>query len=180
MLGVPSSPGLVGLALLAIGLAGAAVALARLLRRRAGMELEDLAASICSIATIAVLPFITWRFVEDMRLTTGLHGYDAAAAGPVQAYLPGYLVDNARALIPAGATYATAVSDSVPHASARKAFPSLALITLFPRRSVPLREADYVLTLGVAPSALVPVTRTWRARGPIGNLPAVLVGKVRK
>lgn len=180
MLGVPSSPGMVGFALLALGFVFAVVALAALVKRRAGRQLEDLAATACLIATIGVLPFIAWRYVQDMRLTTRLHGYDAAAAGPVQAYLPGYLVDNARALIPLHATYATAVSQSVPYASARAAFPSLALITLFPRRSVPVRNADYVLTWGVAPSDVALVTRTWLARPRVGPLPAVRVGKVGK
>lgn len=180
MLGIPSSPGAVGLALLALGVVVAVLASSVLVKRRSRGELEDQMAAACVVVTVAVLPFIAWRFVQDLRLTTRLHGYDAAAAGPVQAYLPGYLVDNARELIPVDATYATAVGPSVPYASARKAFPSLALNTLFPRRSVPVADADYLLTWGVAPSAVSSVTRTVVARPRVGNLPAVLVGKVRR
>jgi hypothetical protein len=131
--------------------------------------------------TVAAVPYVLWRFAEDLRVTTKLHGYDAEAAGPVQAYLPGYLVDGAQHRIPRTATFATAVGASIPWAAARAAFPSLALETLFPRASVAdPRAADYLVTWGVAPGRVVPVSQVWVVRSRAGAYPAVYVGKVKR
>jgi hypothetical protein len=145
------------------------------------MRMPTAAATVCLIATWGAVPFVVWRFVEDLRVTTTLRGYDRAAAGPVQAYLPGYLVDGARPLIPRTATFATVVEPRVPWAPARAAFPVLTMETLFPRVSVrDPRRADYVVTWGVRPGRVAPVSRVWVARRQAGPYPAVYVGKVRR
>ena len=126
-------------------------------------------------------PYVAWRFGEDLRVTTRMHGYDDTAAGPVQAYLPGYLVDGAVRYIPQGATFATAVGSGIPWTAARAAFPSLALNTLFPRVSVAdPRRADYVVTWGIQPGRVAPVSRVWVARPKVGAYDAVYVGKVER
>jgi len=181
VLGVPGSPGASGWALLALG-AFVAVAALIFLNRRLRREPPATAAGlICLVATVCAVPYVVWRIQEDLRLTTTLHGYSAEAAGPIQAYLPGYLVDGARRLIPRDATYATAVSSAVPWAPARAAFPSLALITLFPRRSVAdPRQADYIVSWGIPPAQVAPVTRVWVAQARAGAYLAVYVARVRR
>ena len=134
---------------------------------------------MCLAVTLGALPYLIWRFVEDLRVTTGLHGYAAESAGPIQAYLPGYLADGAQRLIPRDATYATVVGNIVPWPTARAAFPSLALKTLFPRRSVAdPRAADYVLAWGISPARVAAVDRIWVVRPRAGQYPAVSVGRV--
>jgi hypothetical protein len=145
------------------------------------MTSASAAGLFCLVLTCAALPYVARRFAEDLRVTTKLHGYDATAAGPVQAYLPGYLVEGARDHIPLGATFATAVGQRIPWPSARAAFPALAMNTLFPRLSVgDPRRADYVVTWGVRPGRLAPVARTWVARAAAGSYPAVFVGRVAR
>ncbi len=176
MLGVPASPGVAGWSLLAAGGLAAVVALL-VLRRRGALD----AARVCLVVTVAAVPYVGLRIGDDLRVTTRLHGYDAAAAGPVQAYLPGYLVDGARRLIPRDATYATAVGTQVPWSQARLAFPSLALQTLFPRISVAdPRRADYVVSWGLRPGRVATVSRVWVVRPRRGPYPAVYVGKVAR
>lgn len=179
MLGVPGSPGAVGLAAIALGLVAALVALA-LLRRRLRRENTATAAAVVALVVAgAAVPYVVYRIGEDLRVTTKLDAYSNAAAGPIQAYLPGYLVDPVRRLVPPGATYATVVSASVPYAPARAAFGSLALQTLFPRRSVAdPKRADYVVTWGVAPSRVVRVRRQWIARKAFAAYPTLYVGEV--
>lgn len=179
--GVPASPGGVGWLLLGAG-ALAALAVCSALRSRLARLPAPVAASVvCLVVSCALVPFVARRFVQDMRVTTRLHGYDAAAAGPVQAYLPGYLVDGAKPLIPRGATFATVVAPGIRWAPARAAFPSLAMQTLFPRISVAsTARADYVVTWGVLPGRVVPVSHSWVARRRAGAYLAVYVGKVRR
>jgi hypothetical protein len=180
MLGVPSSPGPVGGALLVVGLFLAAVAALLVLRRRR-VGLRDSALVVCAAATLGAGPFLVWRIVEDLRYTTGLDAYERQAAGPIQAFLPGYLLDGTRRILPRDATYAVAVGDEVPYPTARKAFPALALTSLFPRVSVadPAR-ADWIVAWGVDPRHVARVTRVVVARPRTGPLPAVLVAKVRR
>ena len=138
-------------------------------------------ASACLILTIAAVPYVLWRFADDLRVTTKLHGYDAQAAGPVQAFLPGYLVDGAQRFIPRDATFATAVGSGIPWSSARAAFPSLARETLFPRRSVAdPASADYIVSWGIRPGRIAPVSRSWVARARAVEYAAVYVGRVRR
>jgi hypothetical protein len=180
MLGVPGSPGTVGWALLLAGLLAAAAS-GYWRRRRLPREPIAAAAALSLFVTAAAAPYVAWRFVEDLRVTTKLDTYGATAAGPVQAYLPGYLVDGAPRRIPPHATFATVVSAAVPWQPAREAFSSLALQTLFPRVSVgDARSADYVVTWGIAPARVAPVSRTWVVRPRAGEYPAVYVGRVRR
>jgi len=181
VLGVPASLGAVGSALLVLAAVALAAALVLLRRRLAASPPPTAAAAVALALTAAALPYVGWRFVEDLRVTTRLDAYERASAGPIQAYLPGYLVDGARNVIPAGASFATAVSPAVPWEPARAAFPSLALQTLFPRRSVSdPRAADYVVTWGIEPARVAPVSRTWTVRPRAGEYPAVYVGRVRR
>src|SRR5262249_37808084 len=160
VLGVPSSPGAAGYLLLAFGLVVAVGALVVLRDRLRAIPLVEAAALGCLVVTAGATPYLVWRVVEDLRYTTRLDAYSGAAAGPIQASLPGHLVGGAVPLVPRGATYATAVGANIPWSQARAAFPSLALQTLFPRRSVSdRRTADYVVTWGVRPAAVAPVTR---------------------
>ena len=107
MVGVPTaSSGTTALLVLAgLVLALALARPARRLFRPSGNE-EWLVAAALAVAVVA-LPWITWRFVEDMSYTTKLDGYEANNAGPIEAYLPGYLASDATSVIPRGATWAT-------------------------------------------------------------------------
>jgi hypothetical protein len=181
MLGVPGSPGAVGSALLVLGLALAAVGF--WLARRRGLVPSDLAgrSSAAMLAlTLGVGPFVTWRIVEDLRVTTALDSYERRESGPIQAFLQPYLLDGVHELIPAGATYSTAVSDAVPYEAACAAFPALALRELFPRRTVsdPAR-AEWIVAWGIDPRRLAPVERVLVATKPSGVYPAVYVARVR-
>ena len=181
MLGVPGSPGTFGLAALVVGALAAVVSLG-LLRGRLRRESPAAALALtCLVVTACVLPYVVWRIAEDLRVTTRLHGYDEQAAGPIQAYLPGYLLDGVPRLVPLDATYATAVGTEIPWTPAKAAFPALALITLFPRHSIAdPHRADYVVAWGIRPAAVTPVTRVWVARARFGAYPAVYVGKVAR
>src|SRR5262245_50023247 len=144
MLGLPSSPGAFGYALLLLGFVAAAVLVARFMRGHARTPIV-LACAVCAVATLGPAPFFVWRLVKDIRYTTSLNSSDYDGAGPIQAFLQPYLLDTVPALIPRSDTYMTAVGDGVPYDAARKAFPSLALQTLFPRISVASpRDADWV------------------------------------
>jgi hypothetical protein len=181
VLGVPSSLGASGSGLLALGTLILIAAVLRLRRRWAGLDAIAIAAQLCLVVTVAAVPYVCWRFVEDLRVTTRLDPYDRAAAGPIQAYMPGYLVDGAVPHVPAGATIAAVASRRVPWPAARAAFPSLVFETLFPRRTVArAADADYVITWGVRPEAVAPVSRVWVARPRVGDYLAVYVGKVRR
>lgn len=181
MLGVPAAPGAAGWALLAFGAIAFVIVLALVRRRLVTAPRPAAAATVALALTVAAVPYVAWRFVEDLRVTTKLDAYGANAAGPIQAYLPGYLVDGAQRLIPRGATFATAVSPAVPWQPARAAFPSLAMQTLFPRSSVAdPRAADYVVSWGIVPARVAPVSRTWVVRPRAGQYAAVYVGKVRR
>lgn len=170
-----------GWIVLALGATAAAVALGVLRPRLKAAAFPVATAEVALVLTAAALPFLAWRIVQDLRVTTGLDAYAAAAAGPIQAYLPGYLVDGAQRRIPVGATYATVVSPAVPWPAARAAFPSLAMETLFPRVSVAdPRRAGYVLTWGLPPPRVVRVSRWWVVRPRAGEYAAVYVGEVRR
>jgi hypothetical protein len=181
LLGIPAAPGAAGWALLALGVVVFVGVLGLLRRRIAAAPRPEGAAAVALALTVAAVPYVVWRFVEDLRVTTKLDTYGATAAGPIQAYLPGYLVDGAQRRIPLAATFATAVSPRIPWQPARAAFPSLAMQTLFPRVSVDdLRSADYVVTWGIPPARVAPVARVWVVRARAGEYPAVYVGKVRR
>ena len=138
------------------------------------------AAVVALIVAIGAAPYIVWRIVEDLRYTTALGTYDATFAGPVQAYLPGYLLDGAARLIPTGSTYATVVSPTVPWAPARTGFGPLAMNVLFPRRAVAdPRVAAFVVSWGVAPRQVTTPERIWVLRKASGAAPAIFVARVK-
>ena len=178
MLGVPSASPLLLAALFALGLAVVAVAWVAGGRRRPGTA-PALAVAVAVAAAVASLPYVGWRFVKDVRYTRSLDPYERAAAGPIQSYLPGYLVDGARKVVPPGATYATVVGPSVPYADARDAFGPLVLTTLFPRQSVPVRDAQWIVAWGISPARVAPVGKVTVVQRRLGALPPVFVAKVR-
>lgn len=181
MLGVPAAPGALGGALLVLGVALAGVGF--WLAHVRGVVPVDLVGRVSAAAlslTLGVGPFVTWRIVEDLRVTTALDSYERRESGPIQAFLQPYLLDGVDELIPPGATYATAVSDAVPYEAARAAFPALALRELFPRRTVddPAR-AGWIVAWGIDPRRLASVDRVVVARKGSGVYPAVYVARVR-
>jgi len=179
MLGVPSHPGAVGYAVLALGVLVTLLAVLALRGRWPQESVERLA--VVSIAiVVAIAPYVAWRVVEDLRVTTAMGSYDRSVAGPVQAYLQPYLLDPVRTIIPPGATYATVVGPGVPYDTAKRAFPSLALETLFPRVSKAPREAQWIVAWGAAPGSVAPVGRVIVARRASGTYPALLVARVRR
>ena len=180
MLGVPASPGAVGWLLIALGFLAIVVGLGRARRTLANADRSTAAGIVALIVATGSAPYIVWRIVEDLRYTTALSTYNAEFAGPVQAYLPGYLLDGATRLIPPASTYATVVSPKVPWPPARSGFGPLAMNVLFPRRAVAdPRIADYVVTWGVAPGQVTTPRRTWVLRRASGMTPAVFVAQVK-
>ena len=180
MLGIPSQPGAVGYGLIALALVifGLELRVLRRRRRRQGGRVEHLTA-ITTAVVIAIAPYLAWRVVEDLRVTTAMSSYDRSVSGPVQAYLQPYLLDPVRGIIPANATYATVVGAGIPYDDARRAFPSLTLETLFPRVSKPARTAQWIVAWGVAPASVARVGRVIVARRASGVYPALLVARVR-
>jgi hypothetical protein len=179
MVGVPNASAAVVAALFALGLAIVAAAWIRGGRRRPGTPAE-LAVAIAVAAAVASLPYVGWRFAKDLRYTTSLDPYERAAAGPIQSFLPGYLVDGARRVVPPGATYATVVGRAVPYPTARDAFGPLVLTTLFPRQSVPVRDAQWIVAWGVSPASVAPVGKVVVVQRRLGPVPPVYVAKVRR
>jgi hypothetical protein len=179
MLGVPAAGAATTALLFTAGILAAAV-LAYLVRHR--LRALDAAAGAVAAAfvlSLTAVPWIAWRFAEDLHTTTKLDPYERASMGPIQAYLPGYLVDGARARIPAGATWSAAVGPSKANPIARGAFASLVMITLFPRPSAALDRADWIVAWGVDPSRVAPVTGVRVVHAQQGPLPPVVIGRRR-
>lgn len=148
--------------------------------RPAPRALEERALGVALAAVVLSLPYLGWRVVEDLRYTRSLDPYERAAAGPIQSYLPGYLVDGARRIVPPGATYATVVGRSVPYATARDAFGPLVLTTLFPRQSVRVRDAQWIVAWGVSPARVARVGKVLVVHRRLGALPPVFAARVRR
>jgi hypothetical protein len=177
MLGV-RSPSLLVLVVLAVGgLVLLALVWAALGRPRPRRNVDLAFALACAVATAAV-PYLVWRVVDDVRYTTALDPYERSAAGPIQAFLPGYLLDGADRLLPPDATYATSVGAGISSATARKAFPALATSSLFPRRSAPPDEAQWLVAWGVDRAKLRRLGAVSVVRAAEGSLPAVLVVRI--
>jgi hypothetical protein len=179
VLGVPTQPGAVGYGLIALALVIFGLELRSLRCRRHGGRVEHLTA-ITTAVVIAIAPYLAWRVVEDLRVTTAMSPYDRSVSGPVQAYLQPYLLDPVRGIIPANATYATVVGPGVPYDAARRAFPSLTLETLFPRVSKPVPSAQWIVAWGAAPDSVARVGRVIVARRASGVYPALLVARVHR
>jgi hypothetical protein len=180
VLGVPSAPGAVGGALLAGGLV-VALAVLVVAWRTGRLPAPPVWALVWSlfVLTLGLAPFLAWRVVEDVRVTSGLDAYERREAGPIQAFLQPYLLDGAARVIPAGATYATATGDAIPYPAARKAFPALAQRALFPRRSLSdPAGADWLVAWGVEPGRVVPDARVVFTRPASGVYPPLYVARI--
>jgi hypothetical protein len=181
MLGLPETSSPAGLALLALGLVLALIAAHRARQRMSSRGILATSLLACLALTFGVGPFLVWRVVEDIRYTTSLDANYRNGAGPIQAFLRPYFLDDVPALIPRSDTYYAIAGSAVPYATARKAFPLLALDKLFPRRSAATaREADYIVAWGVAPSSLAPVGPVRVASPASGSLPPLFVARVRR
>jgi hypothetical protein len=172
VVGVPAAS---SAALAALFVAGMLLAglVAVALRRAWPASLEERAVAIALLALVVSVPYIVWRVVEDVRYTTSLDAYQRQSAGPIQAFLPGYLVERADTIVPPGDTYATFVGPSVPNAIARKAFPSLVLLSLFPRRSASRSDAQWIIAWGVPRAKLARLGAVQLVHSSLGPLPPV-------
>jgi len=180
VLGVPSGLGAVGAGLLVLGFVVVGIAA---WYRRAWFPADVLgrSAALCLAITAAAGPYLVWRVVEDLRVTTAMTPYDRSVAGPVQAYLQPYLLDPVARIIPPGASYMTVAGSGVRYGPARDAFGALAMIRLFPRRAVAdPAHADWVIAWGTPLTRVANVQRTIVARPAQAGYPPVLVGRVRR
>ena len=50
----------------------------------------------CSRSSLGAGPFLVWRVVEDLCVTTALDAYERRESGPIQAFLQPYLLDGVR------------------------------------------------------------------------------------
>jgi len=180
MVGVPAAGAATTALLFGAGVAIVIVLVVALRGRLRALTLAGAVAAGALLLSLTAVPWIGWRFVEDLRTTTRLDAYERANMGPIQTYLPGYLLEGARPLIPAGASFSVAVGPSSANPLARSAFPALALVTLFPRASAPLDRAHWLLAWGVDPATLRDVTRIRVVHARQGPLPAVLLAERRK
>lgn len=179
MVGVPSASAATAALLLLLGLLIAVVAAYLGRRRLRALRGVDRFVTVIVAASLVSVPLLGWRVVKDMQYTTSLDPYERASAGPIQAFLPGYLVDGARSVIPADATWATGTG-RVPSSTAASAFAPLAIVTLFPRVSADPARANWILTLGERPQAVAPVTRTRLLRPAVGLLPAAWLAEATR
>jgi hypothetical protein len=179
VLGVPAASALTLAALFLVGLV-LAVSLCVVLRRSWPATLEERAVAVAVLALVVSAPYIAWRVVEDVRYTTKLDAYQRQSAGPIQAFLPGYLVQRAAAIVPPSGTYSTLVGPSAANAIARKAFPSLVMVSLFPRRSAPPSEAGWIIVWGVPRDRAARLGRVYVVQPALGPLPPVYAVRVRR
>ncbi|HVU77926.1 MAG TPA: hypothetical protein VHC67_10115 [Gaiellaceae bacterium] len=179
MLGVPSAPAATIAALFAAGFVLVGVCAFAERRRLLALRGIESVVAIAVIASLVSAPLLGWRFVKDLRYTTSLDAYDRANAGPIQAYLPGYLVARAQSTIPPGGTWATRTG-RVSNSIASAAFSPLVLVTLFPRVSADPSAAGWILTLGALPGSVAPVSRTYLLRPAVSALPAARLGKAAR
>jgi hypothetical protein len=177
MLGVPTASTATIALLFAGGVLAAAVLCFLVRSRLRGADFAERVVAAGLLLSLTALPWIGWRFAEDVRTTTKLDSYERANMGPIQAYLPGYLVDGARTRIPVGATWAVAVGPSDANPIARGAFPSLVLTTLFPRPSVSIDRAAWVVAWGENPARVGRVSDVSVVHPRQGPLPPVVVAR---
>lgn len=181
MLGVPAASTATTAGLFLVGLIAVALCAFFLRRRFAAFCIDAKVAALATALSLIAAPWIAWRFVEDLSLTTGLDAYTRSNSGPIQAYLPGYLVDSARGEVGPRQTWHATSGPGVTNAIAARAFPSLVLVALFPRVSAPAQSADYVLVLGGDPRRVAKVHNVRVVHAAIGNLlPAVKIGRAAK
>jgi hypothetical protein len=164
----------------------ASACVAWVLLRRRGLAVRELgllggAAVAALVVAAGVVPLQVWRIAEDIRHTSQLDSFERAGAGPIQAFLQPYLLDDAARVLPRDATYAAVAGAGVPYPTARKAFPSLALDVLFPRvpRADP-RSAEWVIAWGVDPRRLAEVEDVRVVTPRSGAYPPVVVARVAR
>ena len=182
MLGLPSTPGPVGAAMLLLGLLlGAAVAFVAWRGPLTGWGRWTAATLAVAIGvTVGSVPFTTWRIVEDLRFTSRLNDEQTEGAGPIHSFIQPYLLDDVVPLIPVGDTYVAVAGAGVRDDEARTAFPYLALTKLFPRIAVQrAADADWIVAWGADPrdqGAAVRDVREVRPAQP--PFPAVTIARV--
>lgn len=152
MYGLPGQPGVVGWTLLALGAAAAAAA-SPALWRWSRRELRDTAAGGAVAATLAVtlaaMPLVLWRVVEDIRLTSRLSDEEAATLGATMNGLEPGVFERLRAAIPPDDSYAVRAGPRLT-ASARVALGPWASYALLPRVQVDdAGTADWLVAWGV-------------------------------
>jgi hypothetical protein len=143
MLGVPAASAATTAALFFAGIIAVAFASYLARRRLRALETVERVIVACLALSLVALPWVGWRFVEDLRVTTKLDPYERANMGPIQAYMPGYLVQH----VHIRGTWTTDVGPT-PNEIARSAFPSLVLVKLFPQLSAPPGRADWIIRWG--------------------------------
>jgi hypothetical protein len=175
--GLPQSPGLLGLAMTAIGLL-AALAYFLWIRRRFPTRSTLAIAAIAAIA-LAPAPYVTWRIVEDVRYTSDLDPWLSSRYGVSVFHVHPAIFDAAASHMPPSARYYLAVAPGVDSTTSG-AFEQWAAGWLLPRVAVSSpKQARWILTLGVDPATVDPaVSRTWRLWPPLGDTPAAYLGEV--
>lgn len=177
MVGVPAASAATTAALVLAGVLAASVLGAVLRRRLAPLRGEQRVVACAVALTVVAVPWVAWRFAEDLATTTKYDAYERANLGPIQAFLPGYLLDGARARIGPGDSWATVVGPSHANPIARQAFPALALASLFPRVSAQPAKADWIIAWGASPAGAARVERPVVVHPAQGPLPPVVLAR---
>lgn len=152
----------------------------RRLRERRPRTATGLVAVVALVVAGGALPLDVWRIAQDVRYTTQLNEDEREGAGPIQAFLQPYLLDDAARVLPLDATYAAVAGAGVPYSTAREAFPPLALSVLFPRVSREPAAAEWIVAWGADPSAFAPVDDVRTVTPRSGQYPPVLVARVAR
>ena len=80
-------------------------------------------AAAALIGAVGSTPVTAWRIAKDVAYTSKLASAESNGAGPIQAFLQPYLLDDVARLLPPEATYAAVAGPGVPYPIARRAFP---------------------------------------------------------
>lgn len=184
MRGLPLHPGTTGWAIWIIGLLLGTLYMLRVRRQVIASVGSSLAVGSIVLLLIATglgsAPYVTWRFVTDIRYTSKIDSWLAPRYGVSEHGVHPELFDNAAALIPPGATYYLAPAPDLP-SRMRSAFIAWSLGYLLPRIAVSdPADADWILTLGVDPATVGPeLSKTWIVKEAVGDAPAASLGRVR-
>ena len=188
MQGVPEGLGVVGAALLFLGL-GLGMLVAIGIRRRLGSELPAAShtgrvltwtVTAALAVGIGVAPFVGWRIAQDLRYTTSIDPWLMERYGVSVFEIHPAAYDRMLERIPPTGTYAMRVHPSV-ETTFKAAFEQWALTTLLPRRAVtdPGR-AGWLITLGIRPEeADSLVVRSWRVHPGGRGIPPSYLGHLR-
>ena len=174
MVGLPQSPGATGIVLLVVGATiGAALAW------RAWRELRAPLTAVMLATVVGATPFVAWRVVEDLRLTTGIERRDAEVYAPLGRGIDPVIYARLRRAIRPGETYFISASSATDQTTAG-AFRQWALSALLPRvASETLRESDWIVAWGAQPDAGgIPVTEAMLVHLGDEDSPPVHLGRV--